>query len=582
MNCNNSSVCIEVIPRVSSARLDGFFDLLQLTRQAPKNTFLSIKKVKSNGCVHLTFKRPSLSNHAGHQSADGNETLVKWTLQRLIVNVVSEVKSLVPTAQLEDIPDFLMLLLQQRQHRKQDAFGPAGIQRLLTRAGEVISRVTNAELGHSRAEREAPRTPTDCLIDWIAFLSKSNLAFADVLLQEAKQCWEQGNVTLHNLTALLQKVQMQPCSTEHLSLQCKARSLLAQSAFSAQEPLATTSACQISAEQVPYTQLHDNLYGRVFDSALAAYLLHCLPDGALRATYDMCLYLADCLDATGNADAKEACKEVCIDLRNDRRFWTPTKSEFERLLDTMNDKKRLCRIKRILRAAPRDGSDILLRQCIAVKLMVALRDVGSKRVPWMARADYSYCAVVKPQRKRLGNIAVILGAAQPTGGITLSYQPPILQQSWMIRSIRALERYKPDLTNPSSSISVALEAGIPYASGISGSTNVMLHLASHMKKKCGWQIDMQHALLSILLFVVYDGGHSIHEVMWIANYLNTVLELELNFEAGAHPMKYVGSTAQFERLFDGSASAEDIRVAKQAAWEKTLQTFHTYSHYASA
>ena len=62
-----------------------------------------------------------------------------------------------------------------------------------------------------------------------------------------------------------------------------------------------------------------------------------------------------------------------------------------------------------------------------------------------------------------------------------------------------------------------LEHGVAWASGMSGSTNINLHAihwSNNMKdpsKKTN--IDYKGALLGIMMFLVYDGGHSISEVL---------------------------------------------------------------------
>jgi hypothetical protein len=198
----------------------------------------------------------------------------------------------------------------------------------------------------------------------------------------------------------------------------------------------------------------------------------------------------------------------------------------------------------------------------------------------MVGADKNYLRVVLPQRKRLYNMDVLTGITQPTAGITFSHQPATLKQRWMIPSGRPTESYKPDFNKPSIPIRVALEAGIPYVSGISGSANLMLHLGSYLNRSGDAQTDLRQLLMSVLMFVVFDGGHSIHEVLWVGHHLDDALQLGLGFEKGTDPLRFVGSTAQLERMFAGTPLAQDLAEAKEMAWKKTLQVFDRYSFYA--
>jgi len=86
----------------------------------------------------------------------------------------------------------------------------------------------------------------------------------------------------------------------------------------------------------------------------------------------------------------------------------------------------------------------------------------------------------------------------------------------------------------------------------------------------------------VLMFVVFDGGHSIHEVLWMGHQLDEVLQLGLGFEKGGDPLHFVGSMAQLERMFAGTPLAQDLAKAKAMAWQKTLEAFERHSFYADS
>src|ERR1700750_2244654 len=103
MISSNSSSSIQIPVYHRTAKLDGFLELLQMAKQAPRDSYLGVKKVESNGHVHLKFKRkPKRRGPACLQEMQDTD-LVDWAIRQLIGDAISEVKTAVPTAYLQHL-----------------------------------------------------------------------------------------------------------------------------------------------------------------------------------------------------------------------------------------------------------------------------------------------------------------------------------------------------------------------------------------------------------------------------------------------------------------------------------------------
>ncbi|MDA0713173.1 MAG: hypothetical protein O2897_04210, partial [bacterium] len=130
-----------------------------------------------------------------------------------------------------------------------------------------------------------------------------------------------------------------------------------------------------------------------------------------------------------------------------------------------------------------------------------------------------------------------------SGGITLAWQPPVIQEDWMVLSQKPTDVRRPRFvleTGKNAAFEQAryalfnwLSHGVVWASGMSGSTNMDLQAWYWLKENSVPEIqktiDKKAAFLGIMMFLVYDGGHSIAEVLWAASSINEKLALGFNF-----------------------------------------------------
>ena len=97
----------------------------------------------------------------------------------------------------------------------------------------------------------------------------------------------------------------------------------------------------------------------------------------------------------------------------------------------------------------------------------------------------------------------------------------------------------------------------------------------------GAQIDTKNFLLGAMMFLVYDGGHSIHEVLWTANQLDEQLGLNLGLGGDPeHPEDFVADYEAFIEKFQGD-SAVALERASEAAWRGVSEYHEENSVFAN-
>jgi hypothetical protein len=250
-------------------------------------------------------------------------------------------------------------------------------------------------------------------------------------------------------------------------------------------------------------------------------------------------------------------------------------------------------LKDFLSTEPEDGLAAVAFPWLLVKLSLKSQQFGV--CPWMVPANKNYMSVTTkqagreneliPQDKAKGKVLT------EGGGITLAHQPnAVREEEFMLPSQRPTTVNRPRIRRPDDdpqgpstttpAIETALEHEAVYGSGVSGSTNIMLHLLEWMNKE-GGAVDPKDFLVGTMMFLVYDGGHSIHEVMWTANQLDETLNLDLDLGDSEDPNAFVGDTDRLVEIL-GEDTRQKVAAAQQAALDKVVSTFNEHSHFAES
>lgn len=439
----------------------------------------------------------------------------------------------------------------------------------------------------SDAPREAPRTPSEVLVHLQALLAKALESDAE-------------NATLKTLITNTRKMYMKHTMTvdETRKFLTDAATECTQAKLSNLAELCNTLLDSLPEKNadMPATRLHDNIYGRVFDTKFIADLVANPPAEVKSSMQVSGRAIADLMDNDNKDDVRPQTKFAGNKIKEylstkDPRFWLPKVPGLEKVRDAKSTDEAFTELKNFLRSDMTNGQDCVAMPYVLCKLSLYLKAIGG--APWMFDANDNYEKVIMKQAGREAPMAPEDQKLATDGaGITLRHQPAAVAEDWMVPSQRPATvnrpkiggddmagRNKPTDDRTSDAIQQALAHGAPYASGASGSTNIMLHLLKYLNDK-GSAIDTKNYLLGTMMFLVYDGGHSMHEVLWTANQLNTKLGLNLDLGAvSTNPADFVADYEKFAALFTGNTGTA-VQAAMDSAWKDTGKYFGAHSVYA--
>lgn len=547
----------------------GFPELSLLAASCPADSCLMVRRDRQ-GNDHLVFEK------ASERLVPGEDRVhVIDLLQRLFRNTVELLER-----RAEDF-DTAETISGLRENAVDSESGPLSAKRVLelaSRAGEEITRAVYRELPPSRAAREAPRAPTDCLVHWIAALQASRVRGSAAPVQRwiaaAKALWMSHAMTHSNVQKHLRLASDE--ARHHGDVYLADLALDLRQSLEGHIP-----------PQEQRAALHDNVYGRAFESFAIESLVKNPPDSVKKAMSQLGLALGDILDAQPRNTAYTIATSVKNVVNRDRRFWfpkTPLLEAFCQANDIVADENAL---RALLKAPVANGYDCVAMAYLAVKFSCQAHPSGEDIVPWMEAATKNYQTVVHPAASRLVH-SLRLDPHEPTAawrftrnaGLSMLHQPPVIQEDWMLASEKPVSRNRPDLNQLSTPARVALDHGIPYASGVSGSTNILVYLFSDLRWGRFPQFDIHAGLLGAMMFVNYDGGHSLHEALWVANQAAGTAVPELR-QSDGQAEQFIANYDDFIASFEGSAGVS-LREAFDTAWDKTIRHFHRHSYYSNA
>ncbi|WP_220806430.1 hypothetical protein [Noviherbaspirillum aridicola] len=384
------------------------------------------------------------------------------------------------------------------------------------------------------------------------------------------------------------------------------------------------------------TRLHDNVYGRVFNSALVKSLVERPTSGVIAAASAMSKWLEQSL-------LREPLDAQCVwSLRGVHYMVTdyprPWMSAVPGLLELQRVDKRdvhaiAAVIRNFLQQEDKNGPE-----CIAVPYLIAVGFADLRkalRPSWSEAANGKYSSLLIPRRDRLDNLEDVptsmLGSANGLyssgrivrteydkkvqevrhirrqlkagapklnqGGVTLPHQPPVIEEDWMIRAIRPSTQVRPNfahLMEEAGGPSTAprrrntlkettrrfLAKGMTFGTDLSGVTNLFLHAVDDAMAK-GFPVDAKSALLLAAMYLGYDGGHSLAEVLWVANALDGKdegqLDLELELRNAPEPEQFIADYNWLYVLGDDN----DVETHIDEAFDATTAYLEKYSYYWS-
>ncbi len=468
---------------------------------------------------------------------------------------------------------------------------------------QLLRQIENEIKDHGVAKR----TPSEVLVHFLhsiraAQKDNPNSETLNTLERQVKQIILKHEMTLSNTQRLLSEAQ----------------ATLLKENFSQLAALATTLTNHLPENEAALapTRLHDNVYGRVLDSAIVLELVKNPPPQVISSMKSAAKAMADILRGTPpSQESKEQIAQEMQDNINKKnpRFWMPLVPSLKALATADTPQTKIDALLAFLDNPGDSGHATIAIPYVLVKTAAVLQHKAT--TPWMVEAGTNYGRVITDQTRRIDaprtdfepgkfRFAEVIQEPKLGAGITLKFQSNPFVEPGTVESTRPTVKNMPNFEKdlnlsvqapprmgaleqtrfPSAAIETALQSGLPYASGVSGSTNIMLHLLKHMKSPPNnANVDPKTYLLGTMMFLVYDGGHSIQEVLWTANQLDKQLGLNLNLGNPDKPYEFVADYEKLAAIYPANESTAPIlQLAITRALDTTLSYFDQTSIYSES
>ncbi|WP_151638910.1 hypothetical protein [Noviherbaspirillum aerium] len=437
---------------------------------------------------------------------------------------------------------------------------------------EAVHAEASKKLGASAAAREAGRMPMECMTHLASEIRQARSTATPEQRERLNMVAEsiKDRVLRHRLTFQETRDFLAHAEKDFQKSGLRDLSALARN-LRADIPDPTRAGAY-------QTRLHDNIYGRAMESVLMAELVHNPPANVKTCMGKMGTTLASVLNTQPLASQEATALDMQNMLRQERRAWQAQSPALERFINAPTPREALIALKAFLQAPMHTGIDCIAIPYAAIKLSVCMQNRNGYAVEWMSGANRMYGGVVNRAAARITETAANPNRMIRKADITMHHQPAIVKGRWMEAVMHPADRNRPDLSNATPEVKQALQHGIAYASGISGTTNIIMHMVDAFKKR-GIDIDAKDAMLGTMMFINYDGGHSMHEALWVGNQLDRKLGLGLGMP-GADPKTFVSDYKQFIDSFPTGKGGEQLKTAADKAWNSTLDYFRQHSHYA--
>ncbi len=411
---------------------------------------------------------------------------------------------------------------------------------------------------HSSLAEDIPKSGRGCMVELMDALKNSPSHTAKELTNEAKRFWLNGKFDSNSVSRFLD---------------------YANSKLSGEPQLQALAGKLKNAVQQPKVraQFNDNVHGRKFETEFINELVKNPPHSVLMSAYKTGNFLLNGVEnmarTTHPAQLNSLLQTFANNLRDDPRPWAVKTPEIQAFVNNPTIEN-----LRPLLGKVQNGFDAIKIPYLAVKFSLAAHATNMP-APWMQGANYNYAYVVGAARTTKSG--KIKNANDHNGfGLRLHHHPkneptPEFQngKNWTTEKIH-------NLSKPTAfEINASLNENT-VVNGVSGSTNIMAFLNDHISRSDP-SFSKEHGLLNTMMFVVYDGGHSINEVMAVHDVLQKVPEDRLRYQHHQHVLNerkeflanYSMSYNDVINLGRQDGSSHQIYQALSSALEKTVDSY---------
>ena len=284
------------------------------------------------------------------------------------------------------------------------------------------------------------------------------------------------------------------------------------------------------------TERNDAFHQRAFETLLVARLIEHCPTSTLTAWTELgrtfSAYLRS--DQTYLSESvRHAVEQTFRSSLQSRGYrpWDDHSAAMSALLQgafSLSDQAVMQMATEALDAPAQTGYDVVAKANLLRDLWVVLSRTENglySMAPQQSQTNTEYSNLVIPQRDRVRNLFSAISGVEAIGsgpnsqregaGIMALHQP-------LPESDNTIPATQPGLSDvisiDTAGTRSALAQGAAVVTGVSGSTNILLHLFDWAKQLPNSPVSATHQrdiALGAMQFLVHDGGHSMYEVMWV-------------------------------------------------------------------
>lgn len=465
-----------------------------------------------------------------------------------------------------------------------------------------------------------PRMPTEICIDWIRALQNTLVEINEVgvqgnafssdqistiqqILDSHKQRWMRHELTINQIKAALRE--------ESEILRGVGLDVLANKAYRLDNKECLYTQLPLSSEfALNAARLNDNPYGCAFENFWIQNLIDRPPAALFKTMEQVAKGLKCFVEATfinvlrdNNRYRDQFIVGLQRNIQAEQRPWfdrVPAIQEFCALSEETEAYRDLLKI---LECPVDNAFQVFLIAYLGQKiyqekfpLLLQADELQSRRKhQWIRATQDNYQRINANKGGDTSKAIHLLQASNFDSGISAEHHPD-WTHTHSVSGTRPATSWVVDLERPTPMVVAQLEHGIPHVTSISGTANLWLGLLSHFNADLKLNINIKEALLGIMMFLNYDGGHSLHEALWTAYqresrvpvddiykpYMQLGLDLLPEGKEEVPCQQFVADYGHWISWYEGTSIGTTLVQAKDLAWQQTLDYFQKYSRYAQA
>jgi hypothetical protein len=498
LEVDNDTDIVALLPLIQAAQEDGV--VLLRTELLNKKFFLHVAHANE------------ASTHTATDVADAY-SLVAQAFEKTLAEVVKKHPEALAEPSLKNTVRLIRAALTSALDASPQSPARApSLELLLLYFSIHASHAISHHIGNVAGIAQTPITPNTGLVEFLSAIRDERRQLdtltacgdkLEILEREAIEFWLRGRTNHQATVDFLRQLQSVTLNRPTLT---KINHLITQLA----SPTSTSLAL-----------LHDNFYGRAFDTFLAIQLYQHASPALLASCEAYVDFIKQIIDGIPNEQVHTIAERILHHVGDGNRPWYPMviRKTLRRPIDFSGMTHVQARNFMKSMVDQPGKTKIFSAFLFSAELVRACYD-NKYHPPWIKGMFKNYPIIHKMRNRK--DLQSCSSAAQyrsnlTTGGITMQHQPALICFD-AAGSPRPVLMGGPDLSNASSTNRRALSEGKPLAVDLSGTMNIVGHFMGMMREQGLIDMDdINNLTIATAACMVIDGGHSFQETLWTYN-----------------------------------------------------------------